>query len=53
MDWRNRRVLGFDMYSEETRREAIAQARDSGEAVLTGPLRLKQETDKDAQAGVL
>ena len=53
MDWRNRRVLGFDMYSEETRREAIAQARDSGEAVLTGPLRLKQETDQDAQAGVL
>lgn len=53
MDWRNRRVLGFDMYSEDTRREAIAQARDSGDAVLTGPLRLKQETDKDAQAGVL
>lgn len=53
MDWRNRRVLGFDMYSESTRREAIALARDTGEVVLTGPLLLKQETEKDAQAGVL
>jgi CHASE1-domain containing sensor protein len=32
LDWRNRRVLGFDMYSEATRRAAIAQARDNGEA---------------------
>ena len=53
LDWRNRRVLGFDMYSEPTRRAAIVQARDLGEAVLTGPLRLKQETERDAQTGVL
>ncbi|WP_373388792.1 PAS domain S-box protein [Pseudomonas alcaligenes] len=53
LDWRNRRVLGFDMYSEPVRREAIELARDGGEAVLTGPVRLKQETEKDVQAGVL
>ena len=53
LDWRNRRVVGFDMFSEATRRAAIEQARDSGGAVLTGPLRLKQESDKEVQAGVL
>lgn len=53
LDWRNRRVMGFDMYSEVVRREAIDRARDEGEAVLTGPLRLKQETEKNVQTGVL
>ncbi|MBZ5757811.1 CHASE domain-containing protein [Pseudomonas sp. S5(2021)] len=52
-DWRNRRVMGFDMFSEATRREAIVAARDSGNPVLTGPLRLKQETEQDVQSGVL
>lgn len=52
-DWRNRRVLGFDLFSEETRREAIISARNSGNPVLTGPLRLKQETEQNIQAGVL
>ena len=33
-DWRNRRVLGFDLFSEATRREAIISSRDSGNPVL-------------------
>ncbi len=52
-DWRNRRVLGFDLFSEATRREAIISTRDSGNPVLTGPLRLKQETEQNVQVGVL
>lgn len=53
VDWRNRRVLGFDMLSEETRREAIIAARNIGTPMLTGPLRLKQETEQNAQVGIL
>ncbi|WP_252274423.1 CHASE domain-containing protein [Pseudomonas subflava] len=53
LNWRNRRVVGFDMYSEATRRATIERARDSGEAALTGPLRLRQETEKDVQTGML
>ena len=52
-DWRNRRVIGFDLFSEGTRREAIISARNSGNPVLTGPLRLKQETEQNVQVGVL
>lgn len=53
MDWRNRRVVGFDMFSEEARREGVINARDSGVPWLTGPLRLKQETEQNTQHGVL
>ena len=53
LDWRNRRALGFDMYTEATRRQAISLARDSGEAVLTGPIKLRQETEQDVQAGLI
>ena len=53
LDWRNRRAQGFDMLSEPVRRSAIEQARDSGGATLSAPLTLKQETQEDAQGGVL
>lgn len=53
MDWRNRRVIGFDLFSEEVRRDAIVAARDGGIPILTGPVTLKQETDQLAQTGVL
>ncbi|MCQ4277608.1 CHASE domain-containing protein [Pseudomonas stutzeri] len=53
LDWRNRRVLGFDMLSEETRREAVMAARNIGTPMLTGPVRLKQETEQNAQVGIL
>lgn len=53
MDWRNRRALGFDMFSEPTRRAAMTRARDTGEASLSQAVRLLQETDQDVQTGVL
>jgi PAS domain S-box-containing protein len=53
LDWRNRRALGYDMFSESVRRAAIEQALSSGAAALTAPLTLKQETEADVQGGVM
>ena len=50
---RNLRAFGFDMFSEPVRRAAMEQARDSGEAALSGKVELVQETGKDVQAGTL
>lgn len=50
---RNLRAFGYDMYSETVRRVAMELARDSGEATLSGKVRLQQETNENAQAGVL
>jgi len=53
LDWRNRRVLGYDMLSEAVRRAAIEHAIDSGQATLSAPVTLRQETEADVQSGVL
>jgi len=50
---RNRGALGFDMYSEAVRREAMARARDTGTAAASGRVTLVQEVDEDMQAGFL
>lgn len=50
-DWRNRRALGYDMFSESIRREAMERARDSGEASLCGKVVLVQESDKSENPG--
>ncbi|WP_224982984.1 CHASE domain-containing protein [Geomonas agri] len=52
-DWRNQRAFGYDMFSEPNRHNAMAQARDTGEAALTNPVFLVQETERDRQKGVL
>lgn len=53
-DERNRRAVGYDMFSEAVRREALMAARDSGMPALSGKVTLVQETEPDrAQAGVL
>jgi PAS domain S-box-containing protein len=50
---RNLRAFGYDMYSESVRREAMARATDSSEAVLSAKVSLVQETTVDKQAGFL
>lgn len=50
---RNLRAFGYDMYSEPVRRKAMDEARDTGEAMLSGKVQLVQETDSDVQAGTL
>jgi len=47
----NQNVLGFDMASEPTRREAMARARDDGYAALSGKLTMLPESDVDQPPG--
>src|SRR5574343_363472 len=50
---RNLRAFGFDMYAEPVRRQAMAQARDTGEPALSGKVTLVQENEHDIQSGFL
>ena len=50
---RNLRAFGYDMYSETTRNAAMAQARDVGDVIFSGKVKLLQETKADVQAGLL
>ncbi len=50
---RNQRVFGYDTFAEPVRQVAMVQARDSGQATLTGKLLLQQENGQDVQAGVI
>lgn len=53
MDARNQAAIGYDMYSEPVRREAMARARDTGQPALTGKVSLVQEITEQKQAGFL
>ena len=52
-DWRNQRALGFDMYSEPSRREAMERAARTGQPAASGKLVLVQEVEADRQFGFL
>lgn len=52
-DRRNLRAIGFDMFSEATRREAMMRARDTGFAARSGAVELVQEIDEQKQSGFL
>jgi signal transduction histidine kinase len=53
LDRRNMAAIGYDMYTEPVRREAMARARDSGRAVASGRVQLVQEIDERKQNGFL
>ncbi|MEP7706551.1 CHASE domain-containing protein [Paraglaciecola sp. 25GB23A] len=50
---RNLNAFGYDMFSDITRRKAMEQARDTGDAALTGKVELVQEGKGKVQAGLL
>ncbi|MDB5920065.1 MAG: diguanylate cyclase [Massilia sp.] len=47
----NLRALGYDMFSDPTRRAAMERARDSGQAAASGKVRLVQENGRNVQSG--
>jgi PAS domain S-box-containing protein len=50
---RNLRAFGYDMFSEQVRRDAMEEARDRGVATISRKVLLVQETAEDIQAGFL
>lgn len=42
----NQKAIGFDMYSNSTRRSAMEEARDTGKLVMSAPLVLVQDSEK-------
>lgn len=53
LDDRNRKAIGYDIYSEEIRRNAIESAKNNEITSITRKITLVQEGDKDVQAGLL
>jgi len=53
LDRRNRAAIGYDMFSEPVRRQAMGRARDTGAASASGKVTLVQEIDPEKQAGFL
>lgn len=50
---RNLVVIGYDMYSEPTRRQAMQSARDSAKIALSSKITLVQEINTSIQHGIL
>lgn len=52
-DRRNRAAMGYDMFSDPARRDAMERSRDTGESASTVRVTLVQEIDEKKQAGFL
>lgn len=53
LDWRNKRAVGYDMWSEPVRRKAMKSAMETGLATTSGIITLVQETNENIQKGFL
>lgn len=53
LDRRNQAAIGFDMFTEPVRREALERARDTGLPAASGKVTLVQEIDAEKQFGFL
>ncbi|MBA4157858.1 MAG: CHASE domain-containing protein, partial [Gemmatimonadetes bacterium] len=53
LDRRNQVAIGYDMFSEPTRRAAMQRAAGTGSPALSGQVTLVQEIDERKQAGFL
>ena len=53
MDRRNRAAIGYDMFTNAVRRQAMERARDTGQAIASGRVTLVQEIDVRKQPGFL
>nr|MBA3685994.1 CHASE domain-containing protein [Planctomycetota bacterium] len=53
LDARNRAAIGFDMWSDPSRRAAMISARASGDPVASARVTLVQEIDEQKQSGFL
>jgi CHASE1-domain containing sensor protein/class 3 adenylate cyclase len=53
LDHRNEKAIGYDIYSESIRRNAIQSAREREETSITRKITLVQEGSKNIQSGLL
>ncbi|MDD2949810.1 MAG: CHASE domain-containing protein [Sulfuricurvum sp.] len=53
LDERNRRAIGYDMFTDPIRQQAMVHARDTGLTTLSGKVTLVQEQATDIQPGFL
>jgi signal transduction histidine kinase len=53
LDRRNRAAIGYDMFTDPTRREAMQRARDTGLPAASRRVTLVQEIDPEKQSGFL
>lgn len=53
LDTMNKRAIGYDTYFENSRKNAVNESIESGQATLSGILTLVQETETDIQKGFL
>lgn len=53
LDERNRAAIGYDMFTEAIRRQAMERSRDTGYRAMSAKVELVQEIDAEKQAGFL